>query len=751
MATKKKSALDVLAELRSEANKDSMVIGSLAEFDMDVKAISTGNLALDFLTGIGGYPRGRIVEQFGLPSSGKTTSSLMAMATAQRECIEAGEGVVMFLDYERSIDPAYCAKLGLDTSHETFVYVQPANLEEGVNLFRRLLDTGEVRMAVFDSVAAMVSKKELEAETGAITVADRAKAQPLTAKILTPSGWETMGDMKEGKQVMTPSGRVAEVVAVHPAEGLRSVYRVTCDDGSVTEASGDHWWEIRTGTPSTHGSAEPKLVTTEEMKALVDTGKRWKRAYLPAVSVDFAAVEHVISPYAMGSLLGDGHLAPNHGASLIAHVSDADEQFTYVRDGLPEWVELRFINGVRPSIREVRLIDTSWAPGRGRTNRLCDELARLGVRGSIHHQKHIPDEYMFDSRENRIELLRGLMDTDGTLRGEKVSGVFSTVSSRLADQVADLVRSLGGDASISHRPSMLNGTPTGRTAYKVSVRTSFSPFRLARKSSQWRAPSLSRKRRVVSVEYVREDVVQCIEIDDPQHLYLTDGLIPTHNSMHQVCRQITGAVSSTGCCVIFLNHTMELVDATPMGQKLAARGIKRMTQPGGKALPFYASLRIEFKRIGDVKTKDYDALTNSSDDDTVSGQRVQATVVKNKAGVPFRTTELRVRRDHGFSQQFAVLDVLVSHKAVGLNSTGWYEWPRELLPESLGDKGKGDTYKVRGEDNMLKRLESDPEWMTLAHNRAKEILEEHGMAKVDGSDYDSNGISVDVETGEVHE
>jgi recombination protein RecA len=165
-----------LAELRK---KDATLrIGSLADFDTEVKVMTTGNVALDNAIGVGGFPRGRVIELFGPSQSGKTTSALQTAAAHQAR-VKAGtdEGAILYLDYENSLDRAYCANLGLDTyDPDTFVYFQPESLEQGCNVFRELMSTGLLAIGIFDSVAAMVSEKELEAETGAITVGDRAKA-----------------------------------------------------------------------------------------------------------------------------------------------------------------------------------------------------------------------------------------------------------------------------------------------------------------------------------------------------------------------------------------------------------------------------------------------------------------------------------------------------------------------------------------------------------------------------------------------
>jgi recombination protein RecA len=164
-----------LAELR--AKDKTLRVGSLADFDMTLTPLSTANIALDNALGVGGFPRGKIIECFGLSQSGKTTSALQAAALHQKR-VRTGqaEGAIMYLDYEYSLDLTYCEALGIDTNdQDTFVYQQPASLEEGCNTFRALLREGMLALAIFDSVAAMVTKKEQESDTGTSTVADRAK------------------------------------------------------------------------------------------------------------------------------------------------------------------------------------------------------------------------------------------------------------------------------------------------------------------------------------------------------------------------------------------------------------------------------------------------------------------------------------------------------------------------------------------------------------------------------------------------
>jgi recombination protein RecA len=177
-ATRSTAFDEALAKVRKSRG---LAIGSLDEVLEEVEGISTGNLALDWITGCWGLPKGRIVELYGLQSSGKTTTALQAAATAQ----QAGLNVV-FLDYEHSLDPTYCAALGLDPYDPSFVVSQPTTFEEGINAIRDLVPSGEVGMVIVDSVAAMVTEKEMELDTG--SESDFGRKQKMMAQSMRQLG-----------------------------------------------------------------------------------------------------------------------------------------------------------------------------------------------------------------------------------------------------------------------------------------------------------------------------------------------------------------------------------------------------------------------------------------------------------------------------------------------------------------------------------------------------------------------------------
>lgn len=146
--------------------------------DVPIRAISTGSLLVDEALGIGGLPRGRIVEIFGPESSGKTTLALHAIAGAQK----AG-GVAAFIDVEHALDPSYARNLGVDLS--ALYLSQPSSGEEALEIADQLIRTGEVDMVVLDSVAALVTKAEIEGSMGDAHVGLQARLMSQAMRKLT--------------------------------------------------------------------------------------------------------------------------------------------------------------------------------------------------------------------------------------------------------------------------------------------------------------------------------------------------------------------------------------------------------------------------------------------------------------------------------------------------------------------------------------------------------------------------------------
>ena len=164
----KAAALEsVIAKIERENGKGSIMrLGESA--NMNVSAVSTGSLSLDFALGIGGIPRGRITEIYGPESSGKTTIALHVIAEVQKE-----GGNAAFIDAEHALDPSYARKLGVDT-HNLLVS-QPDCGEQALEIAETLVNSGAIYIIVIDSVAALVPRQEIEGDMGASHVGVQAR------------------------------------------------------------------------------------------------------------------------------------------------------------------------------------------------------------------------------------------------------------------------------------------------------------------------------------------------------------------------------------------------------------------------------------------------------------------------------------------------------------------------------------------------------------------------------------------------
>lgn len=167
----------VLADIEKQFGKGSLMrLGDNDKREIDV--ISSGSIALDVALGIGGYPKGRIVEIFGPESSGKTTFALHAIAEAQK----AG-GKVAFIDAENSLDPQYAARLGVNINE--LLLSQPDNGEQALEITEALVRSGAISVIVIDSVAALVPKAEIEGEMGEVSVGLQARLMSKALRKLT--------------------------------------------------------------------------------------------------------------------------------------------------------------------------------------------------------------------------------------------------------------------------------------------------------------------------------------------------------------------------------------------------------------------------------------------------------------------------------------------------------------------------------------------------------------------------------------
>ena len=178
--TEKEKALKFTIDKLEKSYGKGIIMKLGDETVADVEVISTGSLGMDIALGIGGLPKGRIVEIFGPESSGKTTIALHAIAEAQK----AG-GIAAFIDAEHAFDKAYAENLGIDT--ENLLISQPDNGEQALEITENLIRSGAVDIVVIDSVAALVPKSEIEGEMGDSTMGLQARLMSQAMRKLTGS------------------------------------------------------------------------------------------------------------------------------------------------------------------------------------------------------------------------------------------------------------------------------------------------------------------------------------------------------------------------------------------------------------------------------------------------------------------------------------------------------------------------------------------------------------------------------------
>lgn len=205
---------------------------------MDVEYIPTGNILIDRALGIGGFPRGRIVEVFGPESSGKTTLTLTVIAQAQKR-----GGLAAFIDVEHALDPLYARKLGVKV--DDLLVSQPSSGEEALRICETLVRSNALDVIVLDSVAALVTKAELEGEIGDTTVGAQARlmsaalrkltaliSKARTVCIFTNQIREKIGVMF-GNPETTPGGKALKFYASVRCD-IRRIGAIKQTDGTVT-------------------------------------------------------------------------------------------------------------------------------------------------------------------------------------------------------------------------------------------------------------------------------------------------------------------------------------------------------------------------------------------------------------------------------------------------------------------------------------------------------------------------------------
>lgn len=365
------------------------------------------------------------------------------------------------------------------------------------------------------------------------------KALDIDTPIPTPSGWTTMGELAIGDEAFGPDGAPTRIVAATDTMTDRPCYRVTFSDGAQIVADANHLWVTETLPAREAASRQARRAETQSR----GTDQRHKRVHHPAVitTEGIAATLHArgghalnhsiettaplqyperdlpIDPYLLGAWLGDG-------TSAHAEITCDDPEI---------------IDRIRSTGQPVAKMATPYGyrlTCGTRNNRSPHsaqaKLRKLGVLGN----KHIPSTYLTASVKQRLALVQGLMDTDGTV-GVQSAGTavceFSVCNRRLADDMLDLLHGLGIKVTMRSGPAKLNGRTVG-TRWRLAFQTDLPVFHLTRKAER-QVPQRTRRsklRYITAVEPVESVPVRCIQVDRADGMFVAGReCIPTHNSM----------------------------------------------------------------------------------------------------------------------------------------------------------------------------------------------------------------------------
>jgi len=379
-------------------------------------------------------------------------------------------------------------------------------------------------------------------QAGTIEVAPlaymRGRAQPIFTKVMTPDGFRPIGDLRVGDLVIGSNGEPTPVLGVYP-QGEKDVYRVTAQDGASTLACGEHLWTVRTASDKRRDKPWRVLETREMIGNLRAAHAR--RYELPMLSGPVCQPESPvpIDPYALGLLLGDGCLTGRTTPSFATN----DPELAAALGAVLPGIEVRHKGGVDYTLKRRR------APGEVVTleNPVTGALRQLELLGSRSHSKCVPDVYLRNSAEVRLALLQGLLDSDGgpVTQADRTCRIqFTTTSILLADDVVELVRSLGGVAyrrrrvAAGRKPGRARGRDVtyNHDAHVIDVRlpAELKPFRLTRKAAAYAAAGGGGRpmRFIDSIEFAGREETVCIQVAAADSLYVTEGYLLTHNTLN---------------------------------------------------------------------------------------------------------------------------------------------------------------------------------------------------------------------------
>jgi hypothetical protein len=344
------------------------------------------------------------------------------------------------------------------------------------------------------------------------------KAHPISMEFYTPRGLQRWGDLRVGDEVFAADGSVTRIAAIFD-RGVLPMKRVYFNDGSAVDCCDEHLWQVKGRTERRQGRWAVLSTAEIQARGVRNRNGRWsgRQFEIPRQgAAEFPRQDVPLDPYVLGVWLGDGSKSGGRFSSRDNAVDD----------------EIRR-RGYRIGQKDAKGIDATIYG-------ISGHLRALGLFGKGSHERRVPEQYRIGSIAQRLDLLRGLMDTDGAIGGDG-HAEFAVTSSGLADDVIHVVRSLGGwakrKAAVKRGwyPGPAGERIPGRLCYRVTVTMPVCPFLTPRKAQRWRpkvSPEQTRylTRYIDRIESLPPAEARCIEVEHSSRLYLANDFIVTHNT-----------------------------------------------------------------------------------------------------------------------------------------------------------------------------------------------------------------------------